>query len=166
MVIVTASCPVHAQEQKFKADLKSNSIIPRALKNIKASGTAEFMIVQNATATTTAESIPDINYTIKVNGISRDNVSAISINKGHSGENGPRVYLFPNSTLTIQPTGILLATGKIDPLKLEGPFNKGKYSSLLLSETISKGDTYVIIRTAQNPHGEIRGQILKLNIIQ
>lgn len=103
-----------------------------------------------------------LTYMILVGRI--DNVRMAHIHLGPPGANGPVVaWLYPPSpppALIPGESNGVLAEGVITAANLVGPLTGQPISALI--EQIRAGNTYVNVHTQQNPGGEIRGQLGRL----
>jgi CHRD domain-containing protein len=82
------------------------------------------------------------------------NVTAAHTHLGKPGENGPIVFTFFTYD---PPRNEVFEKGAITADGLEGPLKGKKVSDLALMG--ANGSLYINIHTAQNPNGEIRGQV-------
>ncbi|MRN41245.1 MAG: CHRD domain-containing protein [Nitrosopumilales archaeon] len=143
-IVATITNTALAQQQYFTAKLSGGNEVPPITS--KASGIATFDL--NAAGT-------QMKYTLNVTDI--DHVIAAHIHTGKTTENGPIVVnLFIPAKATGKVTGSL-AQSSIKSTSLSGPL-KGKQMPDLIS-LMKNGQAYVIVRTAQNPPGEVRGTI-------
>jgi hypothetical protein len=124
------------------------------------SGENEVPPVQSS-ATGLAEFTPPVNDTIKY----RINITGISgatgahIYSGQAGENGDVVADLLTETTKNKDTSYgMTIRGNLSDSSLKGPM-EGKTLEDLVAE-MDSGQTYVSIHTAQQPDGEIRGQII------
>jgi hypothetical protein len=96
-----------------------------------------------------------------------NNVSMIHIHQGAAGTNGPVVaWLYPAGPPPVVIPGEfngVIAEGMLTSANLVGPL-QGQPLSALITE-IRAGNTYVNVHTQQNPAGEIRGQIGRLEVL-
>jgi hypothetical protein len=123
--------------------------------NAKLTGQEEVPPVQTqATGNAVFHPMGDSVHFI-INTTNLQGATAGHIHSGNPGENGPVVAtLFKSDS----PQNEVNTDGIITADKLEGPM-QGKQISELVT-VMSNGSTYVNVHTAQNPNGEIRGQIL------
>lgn len=122
--------------------------------NAKLSGQEEVPPVQTQ-ATGNALFIPmgDSMHFI-INTTVLQGATAGHIHSGNPGENGPIVVtLFKSDS----PQNEVNMENMFASDKLEGPMQGKQISELVTA--MSNGSTYVNVHTAQNPNGEIRGQI-------
>jgi hypothetical protein len=128
----------------FFARLKGSEEVPPVRTD--AFGTAKFKVSKDERK---------MGYRLTVNDLS--NFTEAHIHLGRRGVNGPVVvFLFglidPDISVNKGVVeGIITARDLVGPLE-------GKPLSVLI-DLMSDGDTYVNVHTAQNPDGEIRGQI-------
>ncbi|PWW20495.1 CHRD domain-containing protein [Cytobacillus oceanisediminis] len=128
----------------FFARLKGSEEVPPV--RTVAFGTAKFKVSKDERK---------MGYRLTVNDLS--NFTQAHIHLGRRGVNGPVVvFLFglidPDISVNKGVVeGIITARDLVGPLE-------GKPLSVLI-DLMSDGDTYVNVHTAQNPDGEIRGQI-------
>lgn len=136
---------VQAQEDtEFSAVLSGEEEVPPV--DTQALGIADF-----------SQGEDDIQFTINATDI--EGVTAGHIHDGIEGENGDVVVtLFEYDT----PQDQVSENGTITEDDLEGPLEGSQISDLV--NAMNDGDTYVNIHTEQNPDGEIRGQIINLNL--
>jgi hypothetical protein len=132
------------RNELFFARLKGSEEVPPVRTD--AFGTAKFKVSKDERK---------MGYRLTVNDLS--NFTEAHIHLGRRGVNGPVVvFLFglidPDISVNRGVVeGIITARDLVGPLE-------GKPLSVLI-DLMSDGDTYVNVHTAQNPDGEIRGQI-------
>lgn len=122
--------------------------------NAKLSGQEEVPPVQTQ-ATGNAVFIPmgDSLHFI-INATNLQGATAGHIHSGSLGENGPIVttlFKFDSPQSEVNMENMFAAD------KLEGPMQGKQISELVTA--MGNGSTYVNVHTAQNPNGEIRGQV-------
>jgi hypothetical protein len=124
------------------------------------SGENEVPPVQSS-ATGLAEFTPPVNDTIKY----RINITGISgatgahIYSGQAGENGDVVADLLTETTKNKDTSYgMTIRGNLSDSSLKGPMEGKTLEDLVVA--MDSGQTYVNIHTAQQPDGEIRGQII------
>jgi len=123
------------------------------------SGENEVPPVQSS-ATGLAEFTPPVNDSIKY----RINISGISgatgahIHSGQAGENGEVVADLLTSMKVNDVSYGMTIRGNLSDSSLKGPMEGKTLEDLVAA--MDSGETYVNIHTAQNPDGEIRGQII------
>jgi hypothetical protein len=124
------------------------------------SGENEVPAVQSS-ATGLAEFTPPVNDTIKY----RINITGISgatgahIHSGQAGANGEVVADLLTETTKNRDTSYgMTIRGNLSDSSLKGPMQGKTLADLVAA--MDSGETYVNIHTAQNPNGEIRGQIV------
>jgi hypothetical protein len=124
------------------------------------SGENEVPAVQSS-ATGLAEFTPPVNDTIKY----RINITGISgatgahIYSGQAGANGEVVADLLTETTKNRDTSYgMTIRGNLSDSSLKGPMQGKTLADLVAA--MDSGETYVNIHTAQNPNGEIRGQIV------
>ncbi|MGB7956529.1 MAG: CHRD domain-containing protein [Candidatus Nitrosopolaris sp.] len=133
-----------AQQQHFTAKLSGANEVPPLTS--KSSGIATFDLNPAGT---------QMKYTLNATNI--DKVIAAHIHMGKSTDNGPIVVnLFIPSKATGKVDGTLVRSS-INSTSLIGLL-KGKLMTDLI-KSIDGGQAYVNVHTAQNPPGEVRGQI-------
>ncbi len=124
------------------------------------SGENEVPPVQSS-ATGLAEFTPPVNDTIKY----RINITGISgatgahIYSGQTGENGEVIAdLITDTSKTNDVSYGMTIRGNLSDSSLKGPMEGKSLEDLVAA--MDSGETYVNIHTAQQPDGEIRGQII------
>jgi hypothetical protein len=144
--------PAYAQpqHQEFTAKMTGSQEVPP--KSTSAAGTVTFEPTPGEMT---------LSYKVTVNNI--DKVTMAHIHKGKAGENGPVVVTLFTSP---SPTGKLngnttLVQGNLRADNLEGLLAGKHIPDLIIM--IKDNDAYVNVHTAQNPKGEIRGQILSVS---
>jgi hypothetical protein len=131
-------------DRSFKATLSGNEAVPPV--KTEAKGEATFQIRQGGEIVT---------YKLIISNIK--DITAVYIQKGEKGKNGPPVIDLFTEPKREDVTGTLLAEGKVEPYLLIGPL-KGKSLNSLI-KLMEAGEVYVNIQTKKHPEGEIRGQI-------
>ncbi|WP_404451963.1 CHRD domain-containing protein [Virgibacillus necropolis] len=131
--------------QLFVAKLRGSEEVPPVRTN--ADGFVKFKVRRDE---------KEIRYQLTVNNLA--NFIQAHIHIGRRGVNGPVVvFLFGPADPDISvKNGVV--EGIITEKDLVGPL-KGRSLSTLL-DLMKDGETYVNAHTAQNPDGEIRGQIM------
>ncbi len=124
------------------------------------SGQNEVPPVQSS-ATGLAEFTPPVNDTIKY----RINITGISgatgahIYSGQAGENGEVIAdLLTDTSKNNDVSYGMTIRGNLSDSSLKGPMEGKSLEDLVAA--MDSGETYVNIHTAQQPDGEIRGQII------
>ena len=124
------------------------------------SGENEVPPVQSS-ATGLAEFTPPVNDTIKY----RINITGISgatgahIYSGQAGENGEVIAdLLTDTTKNKDTSYGMTIRGNLSDSSLKGPMEGKTLEDLVVA--MDSGQTYVNIHTAQQPDGEVRGQII------
>ena len=98
-----------------------------------------------------------VDYTINATEI--EGTTAGHIHFGIEGENGPIIVtLFKYDT----PQNQVSESGTITAGNLTGPLQGMQVSDLI--DAFNEGNTYANIHTEKNPNGEIRGQIINLEL--
>jgi uncharacterized protein YceK len=128
----------------FTAELTGAEVVPKV--STSATGSASFTV--DATGTR-------VHFVLKVSNLT--DAVASRVHEGKPGSNGQGlVILFPGPTMSGLFTGALA----------QGNFNASALIGSLAGKTIAdfvallqSGQAYVNVGTAQNPKGEIRGQI-------
>jgi CHRD domain-containing protein len=110
-----------------------------------AAGTAQVLVTRNR---------DEIRVTLDTTGLT--NVSSVQIHEGHIGENGPVIFELFNSQNGpfTSPLTVTLTSANLVPHPEVGIANFGDAANALLN-----GNAYITVNTAQNPSGEVRGQI-------
>ena len=123
------------------------------------SGQNEVPPVQSS-ATGLAEFTPPVNdsikYRINITGIS--GATGAHIHSGQAGENGEVVADLLTSMKVNDVSYGMTVRGNLSDSSLKGPMEGKTLEDLVAA--MDSGETYVNIHTAQNPDGEIRGQII------
>jgi len=147
----SSSNEVTSMNSDFSADLSGKNEVPDAVET-DASGEAYFKVNDDST---------ELNYTVNLS--KADSVIMAHIHYGTSSGNGPiSAWLYPapdNQTKSLEPGPINgpLKSGTITDSTLTGPFS-GK-TVLDLIHAIQHDSIYVMVHTAANPAGELRGQL-------
>ncbi|NLO88964.1 MAG: CHRD domain-containing protein [Clostridia bacterium] len=132
---------------RFFARLEGRQSVPPV--DTAASGEAVFQLLSNRT---------QLFFRLNVNSIS--NLTVAHIHLGRRGTNGPIVApLFSASPGISVNRGQI--SGTINRQDLTGPLEGRTLEDLI--EAMAAGNTYVNAHTEQNPEGEIRGQIRKVD---
>jgi hypothetical protein len=139
-----------AHGQRFTAQLTVQNEVPST--NSRATGDFEMVLSPDGTIS---------NYVLNATKIS--DVTSTHIHEGESGVNGPIVLTLYKSEDSQGEINGTVSEGRIDSNLFQGPF-VGKYNSDLINLIYEKG-AYVNVNTKQNPHGEIRGQLLNLTYL-
>jgi CHRD domain/Sulfotransferase family len=139
-----------AQGQRFTAQLTGQNEVPPT--NTRAIGDFEMELSSDGTIS---------NYVLNITNMS--NVTSAHIHEGEKGVNGPIVLTLYKSENPQGEINGILSKGRIDSDLYEELF-VGKYNSDLINLIYEKG-AYVNVNTKQNPHGEIRGQLLNLTYL-
>ncbi len=145
LVSVSLVDQTFAAKYPYKAQLSGQDEVPKTEST--ATGEAEFTIPANDT----------IKYRVNVTGIS--NATMAHIHMGKAGENGdPVVDLLNTPTSKDKDTAYgMIFRGNISDSSLKGALQGKTLDDL--AAAMDSGDTYVNVHTAENPDGEIRGQI-------
>jgi hypothetical protein len=85
------------------------------------------------------------------------NVTEADIHLGKQGQNGTAIVTLFRSGPSSSQNHTLFAKGNISSSNLQGPL-KGEQLDQLV-RLMNNGDSYVNVRTQQNPNGEVFGQI-------
>ena len=136
------------KSENFRAHLNGDAQVVDT--DTKAQGQAIFRMSSDGMA---------LHYKLNVANI--DGVFMAHIHLAPPDENGPVVaWLYPDAPPPAPISGDLhgtLAEGTITAEDLVGPLSGNTLIDLI--EAIKSGNTYVNVHTAENPGGEIRGQI-------
>lgn len=150
--VATATAP--SGTRNFTAALRGNPEVPPV--NTQAVGMAGLRLSSDGQSLT---------YLLLVGRI--NNVHMAHIHVAPPGANGPVVvWLYPPSPPPVPipgETNGVLAEGVITAANLVGPLAGRPLSELVAA--MRAGNTYVNVHTQQNPGGEIRGQIVRLEVI-
>ena len=130
-------------ERTFTADLTGDDEVPAV--DTDATGDAEL---------TFEEGDDEIEYTVDVQNIV--DVTAAHIHMGPEDEDGDIVATLYDDSASGEMDG-QLASGTLTASDLEGPLAGESVDDLV--QLIEDGDAYVNVHTADNPDGEIRGQL-------
>jgi hypothetical protein len=136
--------------QRFTAQLTGQNEVPPT--DTRAIGDFEMELSIDGTIS---------NYVLNATNMS--NVTSAHIHEGKKGVNGPIVYALYKSENPQGEINGILSKGRIYSNLFEALF-VGKYNSDLINLIYEKG-AYVNVNTKQNPHGEIRGQLLNLRYL-
>ncbi len=143
-VLLSAALVFAAGGKTFKTKLTGADQVPPVMS--KASGMAYFKLSPDG---------KEITYKLHVKNIM--NVTLAHIHDGSMGKNGPPVVnLFTGPEKKGKFSGVL-AKGTITDKDLVGPMQGKSLEDLV--KMIEAGGTYVNVHTAENPGGEIRGQL-------
>lgn len=132
-VMVAAGAALAGDELKFEADLSGANEVPPVMTD--ATGEAEITVEGNT-----------LEYELEAEDI--ENVVAAHIHSGAPGENGPVVVdLGVPGNCEVE----------VDEIECEASLAPANLNSVVAD--MQGGNAYVNVHTAQNPGGEIRGQI-------
>jgi hypothetical protein len=136
---------IHAAKYPYDATLSGQNEVPPVESS--ATGEAEFTAPANDT----------IKYRINVTGIM--NASGAHIHMAKEGENGDIIAdLLNTPTSKEKDTAYgMIFRGNLTDSSLKGAMQGKTIDDL--AAAMDSGDTYVNVHTAENPDGEIRGQI-------
>jgi hypothetical protein len=147
-VLLTVSLvdQIHAAKYPYDAALSGQNEVPPV--ETSATGEAEFTVPANGT----------IKYRINVTGIM--NASAAHIHMAKEGENGEVIADLLNTPTSKEKDTVygMIFRGNLTDASLKGPMQGQTIDDL--TGAMDSGDVYVNVHTAQNPDGEIRGQII------
>lgn len=144
LALLAVSLPASGQPQNFRTHLSGSSEVPPVAT--EAQGEAIFQLNSDQT---------ELHFKLNVANI--ENVRAAHIHFAAEGVNGPVVVpLFTGPTIPGRFQGSL-AQGVITSAELTGPLAGGVLGDLIA--IMESGEAYVNVHTAQNPGGEIRGQV-------
>lgn len=146
MLTVSIIDQIYAAKYPYAAPLSGKNEVPPT----ESSATGESDIAAPANG--------NIKYRINITGIS--NATGAHIHMAKSGENGDVVADLLNSpTSKHKDTAFgMIIRGNITESGLKGPLQGKTIDDL--AAAMDEGDTYVNVHTANNPDGEIRGQII------
>ena len=131
-------------DTQYSAVLSGDEEVPPV--DTQAVGIADFSPAENS-----------VGYTINATEI--EGTTAGHIHYGIEGENGPIIVtLFKYDT----PQNQVSESGTITAENLTGPLQGMQVSDLI--DEFNEGNTYANIHTENNPNGEIRGQIIDLEL--
>ncbi len=131
-------------ETQYSAVLSGDDEVPPV--DTQAVGIADFAPAENS-----------VEYTINATEI--EGTTAGHIHFGIEGENGPIIVtLFKYDA----PQNEVSESGTITAENLTGPLQGMQVSDLI--DAFNEGNTYANIHTEKNPNGEIRGQIIDLDL--
>ena len=140
----TTTSTTEGPESVFRAELTGAEVVPPV--DTTATGTAVFVIDADAKRAYFKLTVKDIA-----------DVIASRVHEGKSGSSGKGLLiLYPGPTLTGPLTGVL-AQGYFDASVLIGELTGETLADF--AAMLQSGRAYVNVGTAQNPAGEIRGQI-------
>jgi hypothetical protein len=146
-VLLTVSLvdQIHAAKYPYDAELSGQNEVPPV--QTSATGEAEFTVPANDT----------MKYRVNVTGIM--NASGAHIHMAKEGENGEVIAdLLNTPTSKDKDTAYgMIFRGNLSDSSLKGPMQGKTLDDL--AGAMDSGDTYVNVHTAENPNGEIRGQI-------
>lgn len=135
----------YAVKRIYDAPLSGENEVPPVQSN--ATGLAEFTPPVNDT----------ITYRINITGIS--GATGAHIYSGQAGENGDVIAdLLTDTTKNNDVSYGMTIRGNLSDSSLKGPMEGKTLEDLVVA--MDSGQTYVNIHTAQQPDGEIRGQII------
>ena len=147
-VLLTVSVveQIHAAKYPYDAPLSGQEEVPAV--QTSATGEGEFTVPANGT----------MKYRVNVTGIS--NASAAHIHMAKAGENGEIIAdLLNTPTSKDKDTAYgMIFRGNLSDSSLKGPMQGKTLDDL--AAAMDSGDVYVNVHTAQNPDGEIRGQVV------
>jgi len=140
----TTTSTTEGPESVFRAELTGAEVVPPV--DTTATGTAVFVIDADGKRAYFKLTVKDIA-----------DVIASRVHEGKSGSSGKGLLiLYPGPTLTGHFTGVL-AQGYFDASVLIGELTDETLADF--AAMLQSGRAYVNVGTAQNPAGEIRGQI-------
>lgn len=146
-VLLTVSLvdQIHAAKYPYDATLSGQNEVPPV--ETSATGEGEFTAPANDT----------IKYRINVTGIM--NASAAHIHMAKEGENGEIIADLLNTPSSKDKDTAygMIFRGNLTDSSLKGAMQGKTLGDL--AAAMDSGDTYVNVHTAENPDGEIRGQI-------
>ena len=146
-VLLTVSLvdQIHAAKYPYDATLSGQNEVPPV--QTSATGEGEFTAPANDT----------MKYRVNITGIT--NASGAHIHMAKEGENGEVIAdLLNTPTSKDKDTAYgMIFRGNLSDSSLKGPMQGKTLGDL--AAAMDSGDTYVNVHTAENPNGEIRGQI-------
>ena len=146
-VLLTVSVvdQIHAAKYPYDAPLSGENEVPAV--QTSATGEGEFTAPANGT----------MKYRVNITGIS--NASAAHIHMAKAGENGDVIAdLLNTPTSKDKDTAYgMIFRGNLSDASLKGPMQGKTLDDL--AAAMDSGDVYVNVHTAENPDGEIRGQL-------
>jgi hypothetical protein len=146
-VLLTVSIvdQIHAAKYPYDAELGGQNEVPPV--QTSATGEAEFTVPANDT----------MKYRVNITGIM--NASGAHIHMAKEGENGEIIAdLLNTPTSKDKDTAYgMIFRGNLSDSSLKGAMQGKTLDDL--AAAMDSGDTYVNVHTAENPNGEIRGQI-------
>lgn len=135
----------YAVKRIYDAPLSGQNEVPPVQSN--ATGLAEFTPPVNDT----------IKYRINITGIS--SATGAHIYSGQAGDNGEVIAdLLTDTSKNKDVSYGMTIRGNLSDTSLKGPMEGKTLEDLVAA--MDSGETYVNIHTAQQPDGEIRGQII------
>jgi len=144
---------VFAAKYPYKAEMSAQKEVPPVQSS--ASGLAEFTPAENGT----------MKYRINGTGVSEAaGITSAHIYSGSEGNNGEVVadlWKTPQSKDKDTTYGVIFRGNVTDSL-LKGPLQGGTLDDLMA--LMDSGDAYVNIHTIAHPDGEIRGQLVNVDI--
>ncbi|CAL8462134.1 g1665 [Coccomyxa elongata] len=156
-LLLVLLCPHAARAQTSTASycaplLGSEVVAPHV--NTNARGLADFTFTQSDSAWT-----GDYNITI----FNASNIHSVEAHQAPRASLGDLVYYFygPVDNPSLPGINGVLLEGNIDPAQLKGPLHgKGVKD---MRDRADDGDLYILVVTAQNPNGELRGQLVPVS---
>lgn len=145
LLTISISDQIYAAKYPYKAQLSGQNEVPPVESS--ATGEAEFTVPANGT----------IKYRVNITGLS--NASAAHIHAGPEGENGDVVADLLNTpeSKDKDTTYGMVFRGNVTDSSLKGPMEGKTLDDL--AAAMDSGETYVNVHTAENPDGELRGQL-------
>ena len=145
LITLTAIDTAYAVKRIYDAPLSGQNEVPPVQSS--ATGLAEFTPPVNDT----------IKYRINITGIS--GATGAHIYSGQAGENGEVIAdLLTDTSKNNDVSYGMTIRGNLSDSSLKGPMEGKSLEDLVAA--MDSGETYVNIHTAQQPDGEIRGQII------
>ena len=153
LMSVPSITKARAVSWKYRTFLTGTSEVPPV--NTVATGLADFRISDNNST---------LRYRVNLTGL--NNVTGAHIDLGKTGQNGQIVVdLFQIGFSKHKKTSYgMILRGNITDSTLKGRL-KGK-TILDLLTAIEMGDIYINVHSKSHPNGEIRGQLLPINLIR
>jgi hypothetical protein len=153
LMSVPSITKARAVSWKYRAFLTGTSEVPPV--NTVATGLADFRISDNNST---------LRYRVNLTG--PNNVTGAHIDLGKTGQNGQIVVdLFQIGFSKHKKTSYgMILRGNITDSTLKGRL-KGK-TILDLLTAIEMGDIYINVHSKSHPNGEIRGQLLPINLMR
>ncbi|MHB9110798.1 MAG: CHRD domain-containing protein [Armatimonadota bacterium] len=137
----------------FATSLAGSNVVPPVTTT--ATGDANAVIARNNAT---------LGVGVTTNGLTNANVTAIRINYGDTGEEGPVLFTIFDSTVDGAYTGRASAQLTSADLETQPPGSPVDNFGEAL-EAIEDGNAYISVETTTNPGGEIRGQFSRFTII-